>query len=145
MILKRVENGNLVKAMYDSSNVVASTYNNSNNELTIIFKAGTQYKYIGVSKSDYFRFEIAESQGKVFNTHIKKYQFEQLQNVNVDKIIAEVDNLKNTENNALLEAKRMKILFAIKDVIVINDGEPFDNTVFGEALKKLELAIKDYS
>lgn len=144
MILKRVEAGNLIKAIYDSSNVVASTYDNSNNEMTIIFKSGKQYKYIGVSKADYFRFEIGESQGKVFNTHIKKYTFEQLGDVDTVKIITEVDKLKNAENNALLEGKRMKILFNIKDVIVINDNQPFDNERFVEALKKLEITIKDY-
>ena len=74
MILKKQEKNGVVKALYDSSNIVASIYNPATSDLDLIFKAGTKYRYNGVSKSDYMRFEIAESQGTVFNTHIKIWQ-----------------------------------------------------------------------
>lgn len=114
MILKRVEKDNLVKAIFDSSNVIASIYDNTTNDLTIIFKSGSKYKYNNVSKSDYMRFEIADSQGSVFNTHIKKYTFEKLENVDISKIIAEVTSLKNDERKAIITAKKNRITELMK-------------------------------
>lgn len=110
MILKRQEKDGKVKAMYESSNILASTYDTTTNDLTIIFKAGTQYKYTKVSKTDYMRFEIAESQGAVFNSHIKKYPTTKLESVDPARILSEATNLKAQEDRALLEAKKEKIL-----------------------------------
>ena len=73
MILKRIEKDNQIKALYDSTNVLGSVYNTESSDLDLIFKSGQKYRYKGVSKADYMRLEIAESQGQVFNTHIKKY------------------------------------------------------------------------
>ncbi len=114
MILKRVEKDNLIKTIFDSSNVIASIYDNTSNDLTIIFKSGSKYKYNNVSKSDYMRFEMADSQGSVFNTHIKKYAFEKLENVDVSKIIAEVTSLKNNERLAMITAKKNRITELMK-------------------------------
>jgi hypothetical protein len=114
MILKRQEKDGIVKAMYDSSNIVASIYNNNNSDLEIIFKAGTKYRYPSVSKSDYMRFEIAESQGAVFNTHIKKYKAEKLANVDISQILVETESLKIDEDKALKEGATTKLIDKIK-------------------------------
>jgi hypothetical protein len=94
MILKKQEKDNIVKAIYDSSNILASTYNKENMDLTLIFKKGAQYKYPNVSLTDYTRFELAESQGIIFNTHIKKYAFDKLPEINPTELVTEIEVLK---------------------------------------------------
>ena len=74
MILKRQEKENVVKALYDSSNIIASAWNKERNELILTFNKGTRYKYPNVSSTDYLRFETADSQGSVLNTHLKKME-----------------------------------------------------------------------
>jgi len=142
MILKRQEKDGIVKALYESSNILASIYDNNNSDLTLIFKSGTKYKYPKVSKSDYMRFEIAESQGNVFNSHIKKYTFEKLENVDTAKIIAEANTLKATEDEKLIKDKRENIrrsIFNLSSIIAINEN--FENAVLIEYMDKL---IKEY-
>jgi hypothetical protein len=139
MILKRQEKDGIVKAMYDSSNIVASVYNNNTNDLEIIFKAGTRYKYPNVSKSDYMRFEIAESQGAVFNTHIKKYSFEKIGNVDVSQLLTETSELKQQEDKALLEGKKAELLVKLKYVVQIENTDLFVN-----ALTTLKKDIDSY-
>jgi hypothetical protein len=72
MIVKRLEKNGKVKAMYSSSTVAASTYDTTTGDLTVIFNNGGVYTYPAVAKTDYTRFELAESNGSEFNTHIKK-------------------------------------------------------------------------
>ena len=97
MILKRKETEKEIKVIYKSSNILGSTYLSESGDLTLIFNKGNRYKYPKVSKTDYARFEMADSQGKVFNTHIKPYAFEKLDSVDPDSIITEIDSLYNTE------------------------------------------------
>ena len=99
MILKRVETDEKVRAIYESSNILASTYEPSKKDLTIIFKRGASYTYKGVDKTDYFRFETADSQGEVLNKHIKKYEAIKNDTVDVKKIEDEILNLKEAEIN----------------------------------------------
>ena len=139
MILKRQEKDGIVKAMYDSSNIVASVYNNDTNDLEIIFKAGTRYKYPNVSKSDYMRFEIAESQGAVFNTHIKKYSYEKIGNVDISQLLTETTELKQQETKALLEGKKTELLAKLKYVVQVENTDLFVN-----ALTTLNKDINSY-
>lgn len=97
MILKRKEKDGVIKAIYSSSNICASVYNTVTNELSIIFNHGGQYKYTDVAKTDYMRFETADSQGSVLNTHIKKYTTSKLDNVDTTEILKEVEQLKDQE------------------------------------------------
>jgi hypothetical protein len=144
MILKKQVKENIIKSLYDSSNVLASIYDTNTNDLIIIFKSGTQYKYPNVSLNDYTRLEIAESQGVVFNTHIKKYQYEKLENVNVQEILNEAVILKDQEQNALEKAKRMKIIKLMKNIILIDDTVPFDKNQFENNLKTLDMVLKEF-
>jgi hypothetical protein len=146
MILKRKEKDNVIKALYDSSNILGSKYDSNTGDLSLIFKAGTQYKYNGVSKSDYMRFEIAESQGKVFNTHIKKYSYVKLDDVDVSKISIEADDLKNQEKLALIEAKRLELANRINYLANIDSKQRSkeSDTLFLETLNILKTNIEDY-
>lgn len=97
MLLKKQENNNVTKAIYSSSNICASTYDKTSKDLTIIFNNGGQYKYANVSETDYTRFELADSQGVVFNSHIKKHDFEKLDKIDPISILLEVNELKDAE------------------------------------------------
>lgn len=135
MILKRQEKDGLIKAMYNSSNIVASIYNSKNNNLEVIFKSGTKYRYDGVTKSDYMRFEIADSQGKVFESHIKKYPTSKLENVDITKILDETTSLKKQEHDALVLAKKERLIKTMRGVVLLADGgRPFVDNL--ETLKK---------
>jgi hypothetical protein len=135
MLLKRVEKDGIIKAIYDSSNVVGSIYNKSNNELSLIFKAGTKYKYSNVSRSDYLRLELADSQGSVFSTHFKGYIFEKQENVDISKILEETATIKNQEYNVELANRKERLTKTLKGTVLLLDlGKPFAETL--EALKK---------
>ena len=97
MILTRVERGKIVDCLYDSSNILASSYNTENNDLTITFKRGTQYIYNKVRKADYMRFELAESQGAIMNSHIKSYSFIKGNDVDTEALINEINQAKPKE------------------------------------------------
>jgi hypothetical protein len=113
MILKRVEKEGVVKAIYKSSHILASSYNTVNNALTVTFDRGAQYTYEGVSQTDYTRFEIAESQGKVLNSHIKnKYEVSKGDNIDTARILAEIDNI-NAEELKELEGSVVKSMDAL--------------------------------
>lgn len=97
MILERVEKDGLVKAIYESSNIVASSYDKVKKDLNITFKHGGNYTYQGVGDTDYMRFETADSQGKVLNSNLKKYPFLKHDKVDVDEILEQIEKLNNDE------------------------------------------------
>ena len=101
MILKRIEKDGIVKAIYKSSNILASKYDKNNKTLNVTFNRGTNYTYMGVSLTDYTRFEIAESQGKVLNTHIKQYETIKGDDIDPSKIINEINKCHEEEIIAL--------------------------------------------
>ena len=120
MVLERVENDGLVKAIYESSNIVASSYDKVKKDLNITFKHGGNYTYQDVPDTDYLRFEIAESQGKVLNSNLKKYPFLKHENVNVDEILKEIHNLNNAEVRAMEDGIVKVIKIMVSDFE--NDG-----------------------
>ena len=152
MILKREEKENKINAIYDSSNVIASTYDTISNDLIITFKSGSQYKYTSVSKSDYMRFEIAESQGSVFNSHIKKYSTTKLDSVDPSKIINESIKLHSEEKLALFNGKKQKIIESMSELISIEirpkpreiDKLLEHNSKFVTELEKLKIEIDNF-
>tara|TARA_R110001606_G_scaffold117702_2_gene247432 strand:+ start:290 stop:721 length:432 start_codon:yes stop_codon:yes gene_type:complete len=101
MILERIQKDELVKAIYESSNIVASTYNKNNKDLNIIFKHGGSYTYQNVSESDYMRFETADSQGKILNSNLKSYAFLKHDNVDIDVVIKKIKTIKRQETSAM--------------------------------------------
>ena len=93
MVVERIENGNLIECLYKSSNILASIYNQEKKELTITFNAGRRYTYYGIEHKDYVRFEIAESQGQIFNKHIKKYITKKNEDIDPSSLLEKVSNL----------------------------------------------------
>ena len=94
MLLKKIESEGIIKSTYESSNILMSEYNPTTKDLTVIFKVGSRYTYKDVSLTDYTRFEVADSQGKVLNSHIKAYKFERGENINPELVLNEIVELK---------------------------------------------------
>jgi hypothetical protein len=62
----------IVKATYDSSNIVSSTYDTTNNTLYVTFVKGNMtYQYDNVKPEDYFKLQDSDSTGKAFIEFIK--------------------------------------------------------------------------
>lgn len=151
MLLKNEEKDGKIKTLYDSSNILASTFDTLTRDLIIIFKAGTQYKYTGVSKADFMRFQLAESQGIIFNTHIKKYSTTKLDSLDPALILLEAVRLKSAEQRALLDGKKSKIIKLMKSIITTSEIFPKDDEYqkklddsFLERLNELSLLVNDF-
>lgn len=141
MLLKKQENNNVTKAIYASSNVCASTYDRTTRDLTIIFNNGGQYKYPNVSETDYTRFELADSQGVVLNSHIKKYAFEKLDKVDTSAILAEVNELKDAEKKIKIEHATKTMMAAVNAVSVYYETT---ETVDPALYTKMKSAMDEY-
>lgn len=153
MLLNRTEENGVVKCIYDSSNILESTYNNSTSELIVTFTSGNRYSYPGVSKTDHMRFEMADSQGKVFNSHIKKYNGVKLEAIDPSKIIAEAHKLYSLEKIAEYNGRRNKLFAGFTQLTNLPHAETPEKfqenvTTFVSELEKLKIAvdnfIKDY-
>ena len=92
MLLNKTEKDGVVSAHYDSSNILASKWNGK--DLTVFFKHGASYTYNAVSRTDYARFELAESQGVILNAKIKAYSFTKNDAVDVAEILKEIEVAK---------------------------------------------------
>ena len=144
MILKRQEKDNIIKAIYKSSNVLASTYNKETCELTLIFNKGNQYKYDGVTSNDYTRLELAESQGSVFNTHIKSYPFTKMDALDggiLPLMIDEVEKLYAIEQQAIMLAKSNNLVSYMQSICTSIMGGALVNV---KQLEKLQPMITEY-
>ena len=117
MLIKRTEDNGIVNALYESSNILSSKYDGK--DLTIIFKRGASYTYNDVSKSDYTRFEMADSQGQIFNSKIKAYSFTKNDVVNEVTIINEINEAKAAE----LTTFEKGIINYMKDTIEAYDRD----------------------
>jgi hypothetical protein len=142
MILKRQEKNGKVKAMYSSSNICASVYDTATGDLTLIFNNGGQYQYAGVSKTDYTRFETADSQGVVMNTHIKKYPFTKLDKVDTTEILKEVEDLSvSTEPEVTPEMATKQML---GDMTSIIDNYIKNGSITATSLGLLKVSMGQY-
>ena len=83
MILEKLTEDGLIKATYQSSNIIASVFDTLTQDLYIKFKGDKYYKYPNVKITDYTRFETDESQGKTFIKYIKPYPFQLLSQAEV--------------------------------------------------------------
>ena len=144
MILKRLEKNGVIKAMYSSATICASTYDTTTKDLTVIFNNGGKYKYPMVESTDYTRFETAESNGSTFNTYIKKKytNFEKLDKVDettLKAILKEIEDLKGAEDKASLEAatKTMMETMALTLASFVSTGK-VDYDIFRKLQTKME-------
>lgn len=125
MLIKKNVEGDITKNYYESSNLMVSEYNKMTKDLLITFKYGGKYKYDNVSLKDYTRFELADSQGKVLNSHIKpNYSFENMGMMDVKLIKEELANI----TKEILMGHQDSIISAMK-VMVENweNGEVFND------------------
>lgn len=135
MIIDKVEKNGVIEAIYESSNIIASKYNQSDKTLNIIFKHGGSYSYSNVENTDYIRFETAESQGKILNSNIKKYAFIKNENVDTSEVVDKIKKLKKEEIKSF-EETILKLL---------NENSlSYDNTNKFSNLDKLFRAIDAY-
>ena len=137
MLLKRTQSENLIEATYDSSNILSSKYDKDSKKLIITFKRGIQYTYLNVIPSDYLRFETAESQGSVLNSHIKSYSFEKGEVIDANIIEVEINKLKNEE----LRLKQQSIISDME--LIINDFD-IDSEFKESKLNNLVNKINQY-
>ena len=142
MILKKQEKNGKVKAMYSSSNICASVYDTASGDLTLIFNNGGQYQYAGVSKADYMRFEMADSQGSVMNTHIKKYPFTKLDKVDTTEILKEVQDLSATAEPAVTPEMATKQMLG--DMTSIIDNYIKNGSITATSLGLLKVSMYQY-
>ena len=144
MILERVEKDGVVEAIYESSNIVASSYDRGSKNLNITFNYGGNYTYQSVPETDYMRFETSESQGKTLNSHIKKYAALKHENVDVNVIFDKVSNIKLNEASVGL----VKLSYLINELTkTLNDDLiPVKNrlSVFDDGLNEVNKIIKQY-
>lgn len=140
-LIKRIEKDDEILTTYDSSNILSSKFDKKTNDLTITFKRGKQYLYENVSNTDYMRFEIAESQGKVFNSHIKQYKTKQLEDSNnandVEKEIAEI---KQKELLEKIESKKQQLIHHMETMVIIAKSAKLSV----ESLDRLILLSNEY-
>jgi hypothetical protein len=141
MLLKKHEKNGKIKVMYKSSNICASTYETASKKLTIIFCNGGQYLYTDVSAADYMRFELADSQGQVLNSHIKKYAFEKLDAVDTKVILEEINVIQDAEDKAKLDALTGMLILRTKNLTNIYDST---QGISLNHLKELKTAIENY-
>lgn len=82
-----------VDCLYKSSNILKSKWDPKNSILEITFNYGAKYTYSNVNHKDYLRFEADESQGKVFDKHIKHYKTEKLGKEDVSELKERLENI----------------------------------------------------
>lgn len=141
MILKKTKKDDSIHAVYDSSTVLESIFHPKENILEITFKGGTKYRYNEVKDTDYFRFETAESQGSVLNSHIKKYSFSKMDKVDITSLTEEIKTLKKLEKEALIRGRQEILVEAMNNVQEESKGSLYIND---EALNYLVTCINEY-
>jgi hypothetical protein len=139
MLIKRTEKDGIVNGIYESSNIIASEYNNETKDLSITFKNGGKYLYGNVQGKTFARFEEADSQGKILSSHIKNlHSFVNLGTVDIDLV-----------NEELKIAKRESVASFGRLVIaqmqnIIDEYNESNVLLAEESLKTLDTVITRY-
>jgi hypothetical protein len=137
MLIKRVEKEKTIDCLYESTNILASSYDKMTRDLTITFNRGTQYIYRAVKNSDYLRLELAESQGVILNTHIKAYAF--IKGKDVDTAIL-INEIKTYETKVLPEQDK---LFIDKVKTILKTAEE-NKAVTTADIDAISIAISEF-
>lgn len=132
MLISKIEKNGFIEVLYESSNIVRSTYNIEDKTLGIVFKSGVEYFYEDVSSKDYYAFELADSQGKVFNTKIKSHTFTKGGDVNVDLI-----------KESIRDKEKFEITSLKKHVVSLCKAiDNYDTSKIDELVKTVDLIKK---
>ena len=137
MLIKKNDKGNIVEALYDSSNILSSNWNKITGELIITFKPGTQYLYKDVTNSDYLRFELADSQGVELNKRIKpEYEFEKMGIIDTTTLIKEIKETKVEE----VSVAKQNLISVMKAFVEANED---NNKIIIEDIENIEFFINE--
>ena len=142
MLLKREVNGNIIKCLFDSSNVVASTYNKDTSNLEIIFKSGQKYLYHNVSYTNYFEFEIADSQGIAFNQTIKGHVNEKLDKIDPTKILEVAEKTKLLDAQETFKVRKKDLKGRV--VNFLDEFDSYDDQQIFERVEYLQSVLKKF-
>jgi hypothetical protein len=135
-LIRKEEKNNTIKCVYESSNIILSEYDKNTNLLKIGFKNGSIYSYKDVPYTDYFKFEIDESQGKALRSYILQYEDKgKVDKIDPKQMLLEVDSAIN--NN--FEENKQNFITSIKNIISLYDK---DKTILREDLITLKTNIK---
>lgn len=133
MLLQKQIKEDVVVSHYNSSNLLVSEYDKLSKDLIITFKNGGVYKYENVPATDYMRFEMADSQGKVLNSLIKpNYKFTRLDDVDSDVLAQKIASIK-------LDGLRTFQLEIKDDATKLGEAEGFDLVLAKRLKDQLEL------
>jgi hypothetical protein len=72
MVTSKQVHGNKILVEYDSSNLKKGEYDTTTHKLQLTFKTDGVYEYDDISHETFAQLNLAESQGKFFNSNIKK-------------------------------------------------------------------------
>lgn len=140
---------NIDYTWYQSSNIKYSECIDNDNELKtlkIVFNNGKQYEYEKINVFDYLKFRDADSQGKAFNQFIKKYEFNKLEDYDLNKLDEEY--VFRTGRGIQIEVKDETInLYDTKNKQIVSidlkeNKEPKD--LISTVLKSVGYNVKDY-
>ena len=137
------------KTWYDSTNVIYTECIDNENKpktLKVVFSNGSQYQYKNVDVRDYLLLRESGSQGKALNRLIKekKYEYEKLENANLDEINEELFFKSNNgfyleNNDEFFEIKNNK------DESVFKLSKPLEEDYFdlvNDILKAVGITTK---
>lgn len=99
LIFNKYEN-DLDRAWFSSSNIKYAECDDKTDSLKtvrIVFNTGRKYEYEKVTVQDYLLFRNAESQGKAFNSYLRKYEAKRLEDADLDQIDKELENLRSAD------------------------------------------------
>jgi hypothetical protein len=116
MIIYQKYENNRDHCWYDSTNVIYSEcYDNggSTKNVKVVFKEGRTYMYHDVMNDDYVQFRNAESNGKVLNTNIKKYDCVRLMDTDLSVLEEMKQNFIN-EAQTVMETTVGNLLYTLK-------------------------------
>lgn len=128
-----VYSNNVDRVWYQSSNIKYSECIDNEGELKtlkVVFNDGRQYQYNGVDVNKYLLFREDASQGKALNKFVKGFEYEKLDDANIESIEKEL--------NFRLEGG-----YYVKydgETLVIKDNK--DNVLYEKNVKLTEDAFK---
>lgn len=119
----------LDKTWFDSSNIIYSECDDLENSLKVVrvyFTSGRVYEYYDVNVNDYISFREAISQGKAFNTYLKKYSCKRLDDVDINLITdkmkdAILSDIKIKNISAKLNDESIEIIKSDDSCLMEND------------------------
>ena len=109
----------ITRCSYDSSNVIASAYNEKNKQLSIVFKKGVQYLYENVSFDEYQMLETAKSQGSIFRTVVKDKEFEKGDDIDMPSLLLEIKSpAKGVSVKTELDKDEIQLVSIMKNFLI---------------------------